>query len=167
MEFTIRPVELKDARGLNALRRMPGVRETITSTPGERVEFSEKFVAAIADSDCHFVAVAAGEGGEELVIGSAGLAVFSGRMRHCAGFGIMVHRDWQGRDVGSALMEACLDMADNWWKLARVELTVFADNARAIRLYEKYGFEKEGVRRMACIRGGQYEDELYMARLRP
>ena len=33
----------------------------------------------------------------------------------------------------------------------RVELTVYSDNERAIHLYEKYGFVKEGVKRRAAI----------------
>ncbi|WP_418427795.1 GNAT family N-acetyltransferase, partial [Anaerotruncus massiliensis (ex Liu et al. 2021)] len=88
-------------------------------------------------------------------------------MRHSAGFGIMVHRDWQGRGVGRALMEAALDVADNWLMLTRVELTVFTDNARAIGLYKSLGFEIEGTKRMGAIRNGEYADEYYMARLRP
>lgn len=88
-------------------------------------------------------------------------------MRHSAGFGIMVHRDWQGRGVGRALMEAALDVADNWLMLTRVELTVFTDNARAIGLYKSLGFEIEGTKRMGAIRNGAYADEYYMARLRP
>ena len=59
-----------------------------------------------------------------------------------------------------------LDMADNWLMLLRVELTVYADNERAIHLYEKYGFVKEGVKRKAAISCGQYKDEILMARIK-
>ena len=34
-------------------------------------------------------------------------------------------------------MESLLDIADNWLILKRVELSVFTDNERAVRLYEK------------------------------
>ena len=50
--------------------------------------------------------------------------------------------------------------------LVRVELEVFADNEQAIRLYEKLGFEKEGLLRMTTVRNGRYVDEYKMARLR-
>ncbi|MEG0754433.1 MAG: GNAT family N-acetyltransferase, partial [Angelakisella sp.] len=83
------------------------------------------------------------------------------------GIGIMVHKDYQNAGVGTALMKALLDVADNWLMLVRVELTVFADNERAIHLYEKLGFEKEGLRRMAAIRNGEYADEFAMARIHP
>ena len=59
-----------------------------------------------------------------------------------------------------------LDLADTWLMLVRVELEVFADNARASHLYEKFGFEKEALLRMSVVRDGQYWDNYKMARLR-
>ena len=74
---------------------------------------------------------------------------------------------YQGRGVGTTLMETLLDLADHWLMLVRVELEVFADNEQAIRLYEKLGFEKEGLLRMTTVRNGRYVDEYKMARIRP
>ena len=65
------------------------------------------------------------------------------------------------------LMETLLDLADNWLMLVRVELEVYADNERAIHLYEKLGFEQEGLLRMTTVRNGRYVDEYKMARIRP
>ena len=156
-----------DGAGLNSLRRMPGVFENILGIPSERVERNEQYAAADDPNNHQFVAVTADEAGGELIIGTAGLSVYSqARMRHCGGIGIMIHRDYQGMGVGSALMEALLDMADNWLMLVRVELSVFCSNERAVRLYEKYGFVIEGHRRAAAIRFGKYEDEYSMARIR-
>jgi RimJ/RimL family protein N-acetyltransferase len=45
----------------------------------------------------------------------------------------------------------------------RVELTVRADNARAISLYRKCGFAREGECRDAVFAGGKYEDLIMMA----
>ena len=59
-----------------------------------------------------------------------------------------------------------LDLADNWLMLVRLELTVFADNERAVHLYESLGFEREGIRRKAAVRNGVYMDEIAMARIR-
>ena len=35
-----------------------------------------------------------------------------------------VRDDWQGRGIGSALMSAAIDRADNWMNVLRIELTV-------------------------------------------
>jgi putative acetyltransferase len=64
------------------------------------------------------------------------------------------------------MMNAVLDVADNWLGLTRVELTVFADNERAIRLYQGCGFETEGRFRRYAMRDGVLVDALAMARLR-
>ncbi len=167
MEFTIRPIQPGDGKGINLLRRMPGVFENILGFPSERIQRNEEFAASNDLNSHQFVAVVPDDAGGELIIGSAGLGVnVNPRLRHSGGVGIMVHRAYQGQGVGQALMEAVLDMADNWLMLVRVELTVFADNARAIALYEKLGFVKEGVKRCAAIRNGKYADEYMMARIR-
>ncbi len=167
MEFTLRPVNIGDGKGINELRRMPGVFENILGIPSERVKRNEDYITNMDENTHQFVAVTKGAAGEELIIGTAGLAVFANpRLRHSAAFGIMVHKDFQNKGVGSALTEAVLDIADNWLMLVRVELGVFADNLNAIHLYEKYGFEKEGTKKMAAIRNGRYTDEIIMARIK-
>ncbi len=67
--------------------------------------------------------------------------------------------------MGTALLRQLLDLADHWLMLMRVELEVFADNEGAIRLYQRLGFVREGVRRMSTVRNGTYVDEVMMARL--
>jgi putative acetyltransferase len=95
-----------------------------------------------------------------------GLHVYPGKRRHSATFGMSVADDLQGRGIGTKLMAAMLDVADNYLGLVRVELEVLVDNPRAIHLYERMGFEREGCKRKAVFRGGQYVDALVMARLR-
>ncbi|WP_372998602.1 GNAT family N-acetyltransferase [Lutispora sp.] len=167
MNFTIRPVEMRDARGINEFRRMPGVFENTLGLPSERLNRSEDFIANLDRNSHLFVAVVKDDSGEEKVIGCAGLTVFPNpRMRHSGSIGIMVHKDYQNQGVGLALMSTLLDIADNWLMLVRVELGVYADNARAIHLYEKFGFKKEGIKRKAAIRNGEYIDEMMMARIK-
>jgi putative acetyltransferase len=88
------------------------------------------------------------------------------RMRHVAGCGISVHPDYWNQGVGSALMAAVLELADNWLNLKRVELEVYTDNQAAIHLYEKFGFQIEGTKREYAVRGGVYVDTHVMARVR-
>ena len=77
-----------------------------------------------------------------------------------------VHDDHCGRGIGTALVAALVDAADNWLNLKRLELTVYVDNEPAIRLYKTFGFEVEGTRRADAFRDGKFVDCLMMARLR-
>ena len=164
MKYTIRPTEPGDAAGTAALRRMPGVFETTLGLPSYRSADSVPFLSNLGPNDHHFVAVLE----DGTVIGAASLQVYGNpRMRHVDEAALMVHTDYQNAGVGTTLLKTLLDLADNWLMLVRVELTVFADNERAIHLYEKLGFEKEGLKRMTTVRDGKYADEYMMARLRP
>ena len=88
------------------------------------------------------------------------------RRRHVGSLGMAVRDDWQGKGVGTALMAAAIDLADNWLNLTRLELEVYVDNEPAFRLYTKFGFEIEGTYRRGVFRNGEYVDSYAMARLR-
>jgi L-phenylalanine/L-methionine N-acetyltransferase len=105
---------------------------------------------------------------EDEVVGSLGLETSPTRwrMRHVGSIGMAVRDDWQGKGIGTALMEAALDLADNWLNLTRIELHVYVDNAPAIALYEKFGFDVEGTHLRFAFRDGKYVDAYSMARLR-
>lgn len=150
MNYTIRPILPGDAQDMYRMRIQPGVTETTSAMPSERLAHSERFVNGMGENDHHFVAVTQSPEGGEHVIGSVGITVYGGRKRHCAGLGIMVRRECQGLGIGKALLETILDIADN---------------ARAIHLYEKYGFVREGLHRAAILRAGEYCDEWSMARV--
>ena len=75
------------------------------------------------------------------IIGTASLNRKHKRMSHRGEFGISLKKAWWGRGAASALMEAILVFAkENDFE--QLNLEVRSDNARAIRLYEKYGFRK-------------------------
>ena len=63
------------------------------------------------------------------------------RMSHRAEIGVSVIKECWGRGVGSALMEEMLAFAKQRG-IRQLNLQVRSDNARAIRLYEKFGFRK-------------------------
>jgi putative acetyltransferase len=81
--------------------------------------------------------------------------------------GIAIASDAQGQGVGSTLMKALCDWADQWGQVLRIELTVFTDNVRAIGLYRRFGFVQEGMHRGYALRDGAYADTYSMARLHP
>jgi putative acetyltransferase len=80
--------------------------------------------------------------------------------------GMGVRDDWQGKGVGSALVQAAVELAEKWLNLTRLELEVYTDNEPALRLYKKFGFCIEGTLRRFAFRDGQFADVYVMARLR-
>jgi putative acetyltransferase len=89
------------------------------------------------------------------------------RRRHAGQIGMVVRDDLQGQGVGTALLQAAVDLADNWLNLIRLELEVYTDNEPALRLYKKFGFVIEGTLGRYVYRAGQYVDVYTMARFRP
>jgi RimJ/RimL family protein N-acetyltransferase len=74
-----------------------------------------------------------------------------GLLRHVASLSVGVHPRHQGRGVGRLLVERALAWTAGPGRadppVSRVELSVRADNPRAIALYEALGFELEAIRR--------------------
>ena len=83
---------------------------------------------------------------------------------HGGVLGLGVLPEHRGRGIGAALIEAAIKAARDSG-LTRVELTVREDNARAIALYERLGFVREGVKRKGVRVDGRYEDLVCMALL--
>ncbi|MBB5204244.1 putative acetyltransferase [Inhella inkyongensis] len=104
-----------------------------------------------------------------VLLGHAGLHAVPGgaRRAHVRSLGVAVAVDAQRQGVGSALLTALCDLADNWLGVLRLELGVYTDNAPAIALYERLGFVTEGVHRGDALRDGRYVDTLSMARWHP
>lgn len=164
LDFTIRPVRIEDAAAVNEIRRMDGVRENILGIISERLTRSEDFIKGLSEND-HLLVAEVEEKGMKKVVGMMGMNVSSNpRLRHSASVGIMVHVDYQGKGIGTALFKKVIDLADNWLMLTRLELTVFVENDRAVKLYKSLGFQIEGTRKYGAIRNGQYADEYLMAR---
>lgn len=102
------------------------------------------------------------------IVGIAGLHSVgpSPRVAHARSLGIWVLPEAQGQGVGRRLMEALIDYAENWLGVRRLELTVNVDNAPALALYKRCGFEVEGTHRGYAFRDGQYVDCFSLARCR-
>lgn len=162
-EMTIRSATPLDAEALHHIYRQPQVLENTGVLPQLSLDQVRNWISGLGQSDYLLVA-------EE---GTAVLGVLLLRhptdpvLRHSGAIGrVAVDGAASGRGVGSRLMAAAVDLADNWLNLYRLELLVRADNQAAIRLYTKFGFEREGLMRGYGYRNGAYMDCLAMARLR-
>ena len=78
--------------------------------------------------------------------------------------GLAVDPQSEGRGAGRALMEGLMELARSRGG-TRITLRVFAPNERARRLYERLGFEVEGVLRGEFrVASGELVDDVFMAR---
>ncbi|HET7113811.1 MAG TPA: GNAT family N-acetyltransferase [Pyrinomonadaceae bacterium] len=158
----IRRAEPDDCNAIYEMFRSPKVYEGTLQLP---YPSREQWRKRISETDgCYNLVAVSGEH----VIGMLTVDTFPNRprRRHVGRIGISVSDEWQGKGVGKALMRAGIDLADKWLNLTRLELEVYADNESAIRLYEQFGFEREGVLRQHAFRDGRYVDSIMMARLR-
>jgi L-phenylalanine/L-methionine N-acetyltransferase len=158
--YRLRPYEPEDMAAISEMLAQPLVIRGTMQMPWMSVEARRQRWATGAPRT-HLVADL-----NARIIGSGSLSVGEDRRRHVGSIGMAVHDQFQGRGVGRALLTALIDMADGWLNLGRVELTVYADNAHAIALYESVGFEREGLFRRYAFRDGVYVDALSMARMR-
>jgi len=104
------------------------------------VEGEAAYIAGMENS-CDNVMLVAKDNGK--IVGTAVLSRLPRRMAHRGDFCISVAKEYWSRGIGSQLLEAILDFAKAH-SFEVLDLQVRSDNVRAIRLYEKYGFEKIG-----------------------
>lgn len=161
-EIIIRHSEPEDYKAVRVVYASPNAMAQTLGLPiSSGREWRENLAGERSD---HFSLVACAR---DEVVGHLGLSVYANpRTRHSGHFGISVRDDWQGKGVGTALVEVALDLADNWLNLTRLDLRVYVDNAAAIALYERFGFEREGTHRRFAFRDGAYVDAHVMARVR-
>lgn len=159
--IAIRGIEVADWEDSAAIRESGNVVSNTLQVPYMSRDQVRDYIENMSDDLHMLVAVV-----RERVVGQLGLRLGSGRRAHSASLGMMIHADYQGRGVGTALMEAAVDLAENWLNVSRIELTVYPDNEAAIALYRKFGFEVEGTLRDYAFRDGRYIDSLLMARIR-
>ena len=87
------------------------------------------------------------------------------RIAHSAYIVVGILQNYRGKGIGTEFFK----QLDNWAekkKITRLELTVICENEVAKHLYEKSGFEIEGIKRKSVLVDGIYLDEFYMAKIK-
>lgn len=167
MSIAVRRANLQDAAAYARIMGDPSVYPGLMQMPFTNEEmWRARLTEMNAPGKTDLLLVAELDG---TIVGTAGLhpAGASQRRRHALALGISVLAHAQGRGVGSALMAAMCDYSDNWVGALRLELSVYTDNAKAIGLYQKFGFVSEGTLRGYAMRDGQFTDVHAMARFHP
>lgn len=161
----IREIEFKDAeRFLNMLKQLDSETKFMLYDQGERTTTTENIKEKIKNSqDTKSLVLVAEQSGN--------IAGFlwadrqsANRIRHCAYIVIGILKDYRGMGIGTQLF----DKLEAWSRtsgITRLELTVMKHNETAVGLYQKKGFEIEGIRKNAMTVDGEYVDEYYMGRV--
>jgi putative acetyltransferase len=126
---------------------------------------ADRWAERIATNDPTRIVLLVADAGGKLAGAGAISRLESARRSHAAKLGMHVSERFQGRGVGRAIMDALLERAEHQLGVSRVELSVYPDNERAIRLYESAGFVYEGRCKSASFREGSYVDDVVMARV--
>lgn len=67
-------------------------------------------------------------------------------------------KEW-GKGYGKEVIKALLDYCFSEIKMNRVEVEIYSINKRSIKLFEEFGFKKEGVLRKSVLKNEKYVDE--------
>lgn len=163
MELTIRHAEDRDAASVHDILVSSHVVNGSMRLPYQSVRYAEKRVAP-ENGVFKLVAVAADE-----IVGYCELITHPDNPRHAHAGEInmiVTAARHQGNGVGRALMQAMVDLADNWLRLTRLGLVVWTTNGHAIRLYESFGFTIEGTMPAFVFGSGTFIDAHMMGRVR-
>jgi RimJ/RimL family protein N-acetyltransferase len=160
--WTLRPARPTDGRAL--ARLFADVRREgrwLITTPGSVSEPSEAFwIGEMIRAAEHLVLVAE-TGGE--VVGNVLVSVDRGvATEHIGVLSITIDKAWRDVGIGTEMVAA----AQRWTRergLRKLSLGVFPDNERALAVYEKRGFVREGLRRQQYRAGDVFRDEVLMA----
>ena len=141
-----------------------GETDYLLSYPDESSFDSEKegkFLKRKAEStnEIEMIAVVDGK-----VAGTAGIDAVGTKykVQHRAEFGISVLKEYWGLGIGRALTEACIECGKEAG-YAQLELSVVAENTRAIALYEKEGFVEYGRNPRGFLsRTNGFQEVVYM-----
>jgi RimJ/RimL family protein N-acetyltransferase len=164
----IRTIRTEDAQNfLNLSQTLDTETQWMMLEPGERQFTVEQQARRIHE-------ILASENSTLLVAEEAGalvgfLAARGGdwrRNRHAVYIVVGVLQAHVGQGVGTQFFTE-LERWATARKVHRLELTVMANNQRAIALYQKMGFSLEGTKKDALFVNGAYVDEYMMAKLLP
>lgn len=159
----IRKAVPADAFQLSVLMKHVEESNFMLFEPGERkttAEQLEKRLAAVGEESVVLVAEEESELTGYLFAMGEGVK----RKRHSVYVALGIRQNERGKGRGTGLFLAL----EEWAKekaLHRIELTVLEHNKAAIALYEKMGFEAEGIKRDSLWMDGSYANELYMSKL--
>ncbi|MDZ5471402.1 GNAT family N-acetyltransferase [Bacillus sp. 31A1R] len=166
LDYTIRSAIHVDAEQLSKVRvKIDGETENMDREAGEGfidVHGFEQIIQTDSESPTNLFLVAEVDG---RIVGFSRCAGSNlKRLAHKVEFGICVLKDYWGYGIGKNLLKETIIWADSN-SIKKISLAVLETNEKAIQLYEKLGFEIEGVlKRDKLLSDGNYYSTIMMGR---
>jgi RimJ/RimL family protein N-acetyltransferase len=160
----LRPLEREDAPLLTSWANHPESRAFLRRPRPTSLAQQEEELARRPGEDAVVMGIACKD--DDALLGRIALREIDARHRQ-AELGLFIGpvEQW-GKGYGTEATRLVVRYAFDTLNLHRVQLHVQADNARAVRIYERLGFVREGLLRQDRYREGRYVDSYVMAVLR-
>jgi RimJ/RimL family protein N-acetyltransferase len=162
----IREIRESDAGSFLALcKQLDEETRFMMLEPGERtttLEEQERRIREILSKDNQTIFVAEEQGALIGYLGAIGGSY--ARNKHEVYIVVGILEAFTGLGIGTALFER-LDAWAHEHQIHRLELSVMVHNTRGVGLYQKMGFEIEGIKKDSLCVDGAYVDEYYMGKL--
>ena len=161
----LRPMEEGDTDAVVHMRSEPSVLAQLFSDEPPTREGHLRWLAAVrARGDRQEFMIVDRASGRS--VGTIGLSQID-RKHQRAEYGVLIgEADARGKGLASEASRLLLDYAFTTLGLNRVYLHVFPENEAAVRLYERVGFEREGLLRRHLYKNGRFRDVIVMAVVR-
>ncbi|MCU0642816.1 MAG: GNAT family N-acetyltransferase [bacterium] len=157
VKIYLRPIEAEDAKFLSKGENDPAVREALfLALPISLISEQEKVEQYIKSKDAIVLIIVEKETNQP--VGQTAFFRIDYISRSAIFYLAILDPVHWSKGFGSEATKLMVDYAFKTLNLNRIQLHVCAENAPAIKIYERIGFNKEGVLRQAMFRNGNYVD---------
>ncbi len=84
------------------------------------------------------------------------------RIAHNSELAISVKKEYWRQGIGSIMMNELIQFAKEQGEIKNISLGVKASNSKAIKMYDKFGFQKVGVHKNYFNINGEFDDKILM-----
>ena len=168
LSYMIRSAEEKDAKSLSEIRvQIDGETENMDREKGEAYIDEAGFKQIIkedTESDRNIFLVA--EANDRIIGFSRCEGNKLKRSAHKVEFGVCVLKEFWGHGIGKNFLKESIQWADSN-HIKKITLNVLETNEKAKNLYEKLGFEVEGIlKKDKLLSDGNYYNTIIMGRFK-
>lgn len=165
IEVKLRPPEVVDAKEIIEFYEQVGKETTYLGFSEGEYQVSEEVQSAtikeINDSENNTMILATIDSWI-VGIGTISSNNKKKKSKHVGVLGIVISKAYCNIGLGAIMMEQLVEWGKSTNITKKISLTVRKDNTRALALYEKFGFEVEGILKKETLIEGNYFDSVVM-----